>query len=77
MQNPKRLGGESLLIICILYIIIAAASIFGLIVASEKYAGINNQFGYGGWVAAGIFWPVALLPCAGYLVALWYLHNNR
>ena len=65
-----------MIIVCIiLYIAIATASIFGLIVTSEKYAGIKNEFGYGGWIAAGIFWPVALLPCAGYIVAMWYLNN--
>lgn len=59
----------------ILYILIAAASIYGLIVGSEKYGEIDNSFGYGGWVAAGIFWPVALIPCAGYIAAKWYLNN--
>lgn len=64
-----------ILVCIILYIVVAAASIFGLIVASEKYAGIKNRFGYDSWIAAGIFWPVALLPCAAYIAAMWYLNN--
>lgn len=62
----------------ILYIIsycaVAALSIFGLTVAGNKYTGIEQNFG---WVLCGIFWPVALLPAAGYIAAGWYLNREE
>lgn len=64
------------LLLMVIYLAVAGASIFGLLVAAAKFTGSNMEFPIG-WVLCGIFWPVALLPAMGYLAAGWYLNRKN
>lgn len=63
------------LLLIIVYVAIASASIFGLLVGAYKYTESDLEFPVG-WVICGIFWPVALLPAIGYIAAGWYLNRD-
>lgn len=63
------------LLIIIVYAVITAAAIFGLLVGARKYTGSDLEFPIG-WVLCGIFWPVALLPAIGYIAAGWYINRS-
>lgn len=65
-----------LLTIMIAYLAIAGAAIFGLLVAAAKYTDSDLDYPIG-YVLCGIFWPVALLPAAGYIAAGWYLNREK
>ena len=56
-----------------LYIAIASAAIFGLLVAAAKYTDLEWP---GAYVICGIFWPVAALPAAAYIAVGWYLNRG-
>lgn len=60
----------------IIYMAIAGAAIFGLLVGARKYTGSDLEFPIG-WVLCGICWPVALLPAIGYIAAGWYLNRDQ
>ena len=64
------------IVICIvIYTAIAGGVIFGLLVGAAKYTGSELEYPIG-WVLCGIFWPVTLLPAAGYIAAGWYLNRE-
>lgn len=56
-----------------LYILVASAVIFGLLVAADRYTELEFPCGY---VICGIFWPVAALPAAAYIAAAWYINRE-
>lgn len=60
----------------IMYMAVAGASVFGLLVGAYKFTDYDLDFPVG-WVLCGIFWPVALLPAIGYIAAGWYLNRNE
>ena len=59
----------------ILYMAIAGAAIFGLLVGAARFTGSDMEHPIG-WVLCGICWPVALLPAIGYIAAGWYLNRK-
>lgn len=61
-------------IFILIYTAIAGAAIFGFLVGAAKHTGSELEFPIG-WVLCGIFWPVTLLPAAGYIAAGWYLNR--
>lgn len=62
-------------ILFFIYVVVAAASVFGLLVGAGKYTDSDLEFPVG-WVLCGVFWPVALLPAIGYIAAGWYLNRE-
>ena len=62
-------------IFILIYTAIAGGVIFGLLVGAAKYTGSELEFPIG-WIICGIFWPVTLLPAAGYIAAGWYLNRE-
>ena len=64
------------ILLLIIYVAIASAAIFGLLVAASKYTDSDMEFPIG-YVLCGIFWPVALLPAVGYIAAGWYLNREN
>lgn len=56
-----------------LYILVASAVIFGLLVAAAKYTDLERP---GAYVICGVFWPVAALPTAAYIAAAWYINRE-
>lgn len=59
-------------ILCIIgYSVVAAGCVFGLLVAAGKYV---EEYDYeaGALVVCGALWPVAALPAAAYIAAMWY-----
>lgn len=58
----------------ILYILIASACIFGLLVAAEKHTDLEWPWMY---IVCGILWPVAALPSAAYIAAAWYINREE
>lgn len=61
------------------YMVIASASVFGLIVAASK-AGITchdpDASDLAGYITCGIFWPLCLLLCLAYIGAKWYIKDQ-
>ena len=56
---------------CLLYGLIASVCIFGLLVAAERYMN-GDYYEECAFVWCGVFWPVAVLPAAAYIAAMWY-----
>ena len=61
--------------LCILiYSLVAALWIFGLLVGAFKWTDPEHPWIY---ILCGVLWPVAGLPAAGYIAAGWYLAREE
>lgn len=54
----------------LLYVAIASGCIFALLMAAEKYMG-EGYYEEATFVLCGVFWPLAALPAAAYIAAMW------
>ena len=58
----------------LLYGLVAAGCIFGLLVGAHRWTELEWPSVY---VVCGIFWPVAALPAVGYIAAGWYINRKE
>lgn len=70
----------TVLFLIVVYMVIASASVFGLIVAASKADILcyePDAFDLFGYIVSGILWPLCLLPCAAYIAAQWYINSKE
>ena len=61
-------------IIAAAYVIIMSVCIFYLLIGAEKYTKLEKPWVY---ILCSIFWPVAALPAAAYILAGWYINREE
>lgn len=64
----------------LIYLLIAGASIFGLIVFADKANCLKDSLGYlfcVPYVISGLLWPICLIPVSAYIAAKWYIANRK
>lgn len=61
-------------IITAAYVMIMSVCVFFLLIGAEKYTKLEKPWGY---ILCSIFWPVAALPSAAYILAGWYINREE
>lgn len=62
------------LIIVAAYVMILSVCIFYLLIGAEKHTQLEKPWVY---ILCSIFWPVAALPAAAYILAGWYINREE
>ena len=62
------------LIIAVTHVIIMSGCVFFLLIGAEKYTELEKPWVY---ILCSIFWPVAALPAAAYILAGWYINREE
>lgn len=62
------------LIIAAAYVMIMSGCIFYLLIEAEKYTKLERPWMY---ILCSIFWPVAAMPAAAYILAGWYINREE
>ena len=57
-----------------LYVIVMSCCIFFLLIGAEKFTKLEWPWAY---ILCSIFWPVAALPAAAYIMAAWYINREE
>ena len=57
-----------------LYVIVMSVCVFFLLIGAEKYTKLERPWMY---ILCSIFWPVAAMPTAAYILAGWYINREE
>lgn len=61
-------------IIAAAHVIIMSGCVFFLLIGADKYTKLEKPWVY---ILCSIFWPVAALPAAAYILAGWYINREE
>lgn len=61
-------------IIAAAYVMIMSVCVLFLLIGAEKYTKLERPWMY---ILCSIFWPVAALPAAAYILAGWYINREE
>ena len=61
-------------IIAAAYVMIMSVCVFFLLIEAEKYTKLEKPWVY---ILCSIFWPVAVMPAAAYILAGWYINREE
>lgn len=56
------------------YVMIMSVCVFFLLIEAEKYTKLERPWMY---ILCSIFWPVAAMPAAAYILAGWYINREE
>ena len=57
-----------------LYVIVMSGCVFFLLIGADKYTKLEKPWVY---ILCSIFWPVAAMPAAAYILAGWYINREE